>query len=101
MQHSDRLKQEGAQAAAFRLLRRNGFSAGQTWEILRESEPLDEIEALLMREHGWSLHQVRQVIRDAILLGLMTATPDYLTKLNAYLKQHGAFIAEDEPATDT
>ena len=36
-----------------------------------------------------------------MLLGLLTAPPDYRTKLNAYLEQHGAFIAEDEPATTT
>jgi hypothetical protein len=101
MQHFDRLKQEGAQAHAFRTLRRDGFSASQTWEILREDEPLAEIEARLMREQHWSLHQVRQVLHDALLLGLLTAPPDYRTKLNAYLEQHGAFIAEDEPATDS
>jgi hypothetical protein len=101
MQHFDRLKQEGAQADAFRMLRRSGFSASQTWEMLRQDEPLAEIEARLMRDQGWSLHQVRQVIHDAMLLGLLTAPPDYLATLNAYLEQHGPFIAEDEPATDS
>jgi hypothetical protein len=101
MQHFDRLKQKGAQADAFRLLRRSGFSASQTWEMLREDEPVAEVEALLMRGQGWSLHQVRQVIHDAMLLGLLTAPPDYRTKLNTYLEHHGAFIAQNERATDS
>lgn len=92
MQHFDRFKQEGQQAAVFRELRRSGFSAGQTWEILREEEPLDEIELILMRKQQWSLHQVRQALHDAILLGLIAAPPESLTKLTAYLEQHGAFI---------
>ena len=100
MRHFDRLKQEGAQAHAYRGLRRS-LSPSQTWEILREEEPLHEMELRLMITQGWSLHEVRQVLHDAMLLRLITAPPDYLAKLNAYLEQHGAFIAEDEPATDS
>jgi len=101
MQHFERLKEVGQQAIAFRMLRRGGFSASQTWEILREDEPVDEIEVRLMRKEGWSLHQARQVIHDAMLLGLITGPPEYLAKLNAYLEKHGAFIAEDGATPDS
>jgi hypothetical protein len=99
MQHFARFKQEGRQADIFRALRRSGLSAGQTWEILREEEPLKPIELILMREQHWSLHQVRQVIHDAIHLGLIAAPTDYRAKLNAYLEQQGTFTEDDAENT--